>query len=77
MGDEVQRDDAVRAAAGLSVADGERAPVEPSGRESRLEAGNGKRPYSPPKLTSLGKVAELTFAKSLRASEGAQPNRTA
>jgi hypothetical protein len=59
MGDEAQKGEAA-----------EGAKVEPAQVAAQV-AGGGKRPYSPPKLKSLGKVAELTFLKSFVGSEGA------
>ena len=64
MGDEAQKGEAAKGARG-----------EPTQTAAQV-AGGGKRPYSPPKLKSLGKVAELTFIKSVTASEGAQHART-
>jgi hypothetical protein len=65
LGDEAQKGEAAEAAKG-----------EPAQVAAQV-AGGGKRPYSPPQLKSLGKVAELTFAKSISGSEGLSHSKTA
>jgi len=42
--------------------------VEPL--SAKASAPGGMRPYSPPRLRSLGKVAELTFLKSRAGTDG-------
>jgi hypothetical protein len=44
---------------------------------AKATAYEGRGAYSAPKLRSLGKVAELTFAKSVRGSESGSPQRRA
>ncbi len=45
--------------------EGDAEPVSATAR-----AAGGRRPYSPPRLKSLGSVAELTFVKSVIGTDG-------
>jgi hypothetical protein len=68
MGDEAQKDEGAEpvVAQAQDGASGETAAAASSG----AAAGRRMLHYSPPKLTSLGKVAELTFLKSQAGGEG-------
>jgi hypothetical protein len=63
MADEAQKD-------GAPVVGDEASGGAVAAESSIAGAVSGKRPYSPPKLTSLGKVSELTFVKSLTKGDG-------
>jgi hypothetical protein len=66
MGHEAQKDEGaelVGARGGASV-------ETPAAESSGAAVGRRVRHYSPPKLTSLGKVAELTFLKSRAGGDG-------
>jgi hypothetical protein len=56
MANEAQREGGEVSALPLDGSIGERASADPPGQPE-----GGKRRYSPPRLRSLGKVAELTF----------------
>jgi len=66
MGDEAQKDEGGEPVVAREGQSGETLAAESSG----ATAERGMRRYSPPKLTSLGKVAELTFLKSRIGGEG-------
>ena len=64
MGDDAQKDEGTEPVMARDVGSGEGAA------SSGAPAGRRTRQYSPPKLTSLGKVAELTFLKSRAGGDG-------
>jgi hypothetical protein len=66
MGDEAQKDEGAGPVVAREGGSGETLAAESSG----ATAERGIRRYSPPKLMSLGKVAELTFLKSRIGGEG-------
>jgi hypothetical protein len=66
MGDEAHKDEGAEPVVAREGRSGETLAAESSG----AAVGGRTRHYSPPKLTSLGKVAELTFLKSRIGGEG-------
>jgi hypothetical protein len=62
MANEMQSEE--EATSALPVDGATRPEGKPASVELPSRAGRGKLPYSPPRLKSLGKVAELTFGNA-------------